>query len=224
MKYWFRGIEKFAPWARKIHFVTWGHVPDFLNINHPRLHIVNHKEFIPSGCLPMYNANVIEVSLHKINDLAERFIYFNDDVFLLKTTRKEDFFCDGLPKSNAIECPIFQEGAYGSLLKNDIDAAVLPLLGNKDASSEIIAPLRKHKNTALSDLGEFDLKQLQLYCDELNMVSTKAVDNKILHSFSLEGWLLLVSLSDLISEFKSKEYSFESIKLLKGINLINSNI
>lgn len=122
MKYWFRGIEKFAPWARKIHFVTWGHVPGFLNIDHPRLHIVNHKEFIPSDCLPMYNANVIEVSLHKINDLAERFVYFNDDVFLLKSTKKEDFFYKGLPKINAVECPVFQGGVYGNFLKNDIDA------------------------------------------------------------------------------------------------------
>lgn len=122
MKYWFRGIENFAPWVRKIHFVTWGHLPDFLNIDHPRLHVVNHKEFIPSDCLPMYNANVIEVSLHRINDLSERFVYFNDDVFLLKPTKKEDFFYKGLPKINAVECPVFQDGIYGSFLKNDIDA------------------------------------------------------------------------------------------------------
>lgn len=122
MKYWFRGIEKFAPWVRKVHFITWGHLPDFLNTKHPKLHIVNHKDFIPYDCLPTYNANAIEVSLHKIPDLAEHFVYFNDDVFLLKSTRKEDFFCCGLPIINAVECPIFQDGVYGSLLKNDIDA------------------------------------------------------------------------------------------------------
>lgn len=121
MKYWFRGIEKFAPWARKIHFITWGHVPDFLKTDHPRLHIVNHREFIPSACLPMYNTSVIEVSLHKISDLAERFVYFNDDVFLLKRTKLDDYFCNGVPKINAVECPIFQEGVYGHHLKNDID-------------------------------------------------------------------------------------------------------
>lgn len=26
LQYWFRGVEKFAPWVRKIHFVTWGHL------------------------------------------------------------------------------------------------------------------------------------------------------------------------------------------------------
>ena len=27
LQYWFRGVEKFTPWVRKIHFVTWGHLP-----------------------------------------------------------------------------------------------------------------------------------------------------------------------------------------------------
>ena len=24
LRYWFRGVERFAPWVRRIHFVTWG--------------------------------------------------------------------------------------------------------------------------------------------------------------------------------------------------------
>ena len=42
LRYWFRGVEKFAPWVRTIHFVTWGHLPDLLNVENPKLHIVNH--------------------------------------------------------------------------------------------------------------------------------------------------------------------------------------
>ena len=30
LPYWFRCIEQHMPWVRKIHFVTWGHVPAFL--------------------------------------------------------------------------------------------------------------------------------------------------------------------------------------------------
>ena len=30
MPYWFRAVEKFTPWVHKIHFVTCGHVPEFL--------------------------------------------------------------------------------------------------------------------------------------------------------------------------------------------------
>ena len=28
LQYWFRGVEQFAPWVRKIHFVTWGISPN----------------------------------------------------------------------------------------------------------------------------------------------------------------------------------------------------
>ena len=37
LKYWFRGVEKFAPWVRKIHFVTSGQKPDWLNTLHPKI-------------------------------------------------------------------------------------------------------------------------------------------------------------------------------------------
>ena len=27
IKYFFRSVEKYAPWVNKIYFITWGHVP-----------------------------------------------------------------------------------------------------------------------------------------------------------------------------------------------------
>ena len=35
LRYWFRGVEQFAPWVRKIHFVTWGHLPEWLDPSAP---------------------------------------------------------------------------------------------------------------------------------------------------------------------------------------------
>ena len=31
LKYWFRAVEAYAPWVNQIHFITWGHLPDWLN-------------------------------------------------------------------------------------------------------------------------------------------------------------------------------------------------
>ena len=31
LPYWFRAVEQFSPWVHKIFFVTWGHIPSFLN-------------------------------------------------------------------------------------------------------------------------------------------------------------------------------------------------
>ncbi|MDR2377165.1 MAG: stealth conserved region 3 domain-containing protein, partial [Puniceicoccales bacterium] len=39
------------------------------------------------------NSHVIEACLHRITDLSEHYIYFNDDVFLGTPTRPQDFFC-----------------------------------------------------------------------------------------------------------------------------------
>lgn len=66
LKYWFRGVEKFAPWANKIHFITCGHIPEWLNINNPKLHIVKHSEYMPARALPTFNSNAIELLIHKI--------------------------------------------------------------------------------------------------------------------------------------------------------------
>lgn len=97
LPYWFRGVEKFAPWVRKIHFVTWGHLPKWLHVNHPKLHIVRHTDYIPEECLPTFNSHTIELYLHKIEGLSEQFVYFNDDVFLIDHTKETDFFRDGKP-------------------------------------------------------------------------------------------------------------------------------
>ena len=97
LPYWFRSIEKFAPWIRKIHFVTWGHLPEWLNLNHPKLHIVKHTDFIPEKYLPTFNSNVIELNFHRIEGLSEDFVYFNDDVLLLRAVKATDFFVQNKP-------------------------------------------------------------------------------------------------------------------------------
>ena len=72
LKYWFRGVEKFAPWVAKIHFITWGHLPKWLDVNHPRLHIVRHEDYIPQEYLPTFNSHTIEWNMHRIEGLAEQ--------------------------------------------------------------------------------------------------------------------------------------------------------
>lgn len=102
LNYWFRSIESCAPWVNKIHFVTYGHVPVWLNTKHPKLNIVNHKDYIPAQYLPTFSCRPIELNLHRIPGLTENFVYFNDDMFLLQPVKMEDFFRDGLPCDTAI--------------------------------------------------------------------------------------------------------------------------
>ncbi len=100
LRYWFRGVEQFAPWVRKIHFVTWGHIPEWLDTSNPKLQIVCHKDFIPLEYLPTFNSRTIEFFMHRIPDLAEQFVYFNDDMFLTRPVTPERFFRKGLPRDS----------------------------------------------------------------------------------------------------------------------------
>lgn len=102
MQYWFRAVEKFAPWVNKIHFVTYGHLPKWLNTENPKLNIAKHSDFIPKEYLPTFSSRPIEFNLHRIKDLAERFVYFDDDMFILKPVDKSLFFVNGLPTDFAI--------------------------------------------------------------------------------------------------------------------------
>ena len=101
LKYWFRGVEKFAPWVNKIHFVTWGHLPEWLDTTNPKLNIVNHKDFIPEEYLPTFSSHTIELNLHRIKGLSEKFVYLNDDTFLISNANKEYFFKNGKPTDNS---------------------------------------------------------------------------------------------------------------------------
>lgn len=101
LKYWFRGMEKFAPWVRKIHFVTSGQKPEWLDESHPKIHLVNHRDFIPERFLPTYNSVVIERYMYRIPGLAEHFVYFNDDFYLINKIEPERFFKNGLPRDIA---------------------------------------------------------------------------------------------------------------------------
>ncbi len=97
LQYWFRGVEKYAPWVNRIFFVTWGHTPKWLKKDHPKLRIVKHTDFIPGEFLPTYNSNAIELNLHRIPDLSEHFVLFNDDMFIIRPVAPEDFFVGGKP-------------------------------------------------------------------------------------------------------------------------------
>jgi hypothetical protein len=97
LKYWFRAVEKYAPWVNRIHFVTWGHLPDWLNTQHPKLHIVSHKDYIPEEYLPTFSSHPIELNFHRIPGLSEHFVYFNDDTFLNSTITPDFFFRKGKP-------------------------------------------------------------------------------------------------------------------------------
>lgn len=119
--YWFRGVEKYAPWVNKIHFITYGHLPKWLNTKHPKLNIVNHSDYIETLYLPTFSSHTIELNMHKIPFLSENFVYFNDDTFLINPINKSFYFNQhNQPMDSCIFNAIVDDGDLSFYLLNNL--------------------------------------------------------------------------------------------------------
>ena len=105
LRYWFRAVEKYAPWVRKVFFVTCGQKPEWLDLSYEKVVFIQHKDFIPEEYLPTFNSRTIEMNLWRINGLSEHFIYFNDDVFLNRPVTPDNFYKNGHPKLCSVAIP-----------------------------------------------------------------------------------------------------------------------
>jgi len=88
----------------------------------PRLDVVLHRDFMPVEVLPTFNVLTIEMFLHRIPGLSERFIYSNDDFFPLSPLEPEDFFRGGLPCQHFDERPFpSSPNVFQLFVKNGLD-------------------------------------------------------------------------------------------------------
>ncbi|MFT6283625.1 MAG: hypothetical protein ACJAXM_000080 [Arenicella sp.] len=120
LQYLFRAFETFTPWVNKIFFVTYGHIPTWLDLSHPKLVIVKHEDYMDVENLPVFSSHPIELNLHRIKGLSEHFVYFNDDCFILQKLAPEIFFKNALPVDAAIG-NIMNDGIIAPIVLNGID-------------------------------------------------------------------------------------------------------
>lgn len=94
-------IQRYAPWFRRIYIVTDRQTPAVVRrlagtAWSERVRVVDHGEIFAGfeAFLPTFNSRAIISLLWRIPGLAERFVYFNDDMLLLRPVRDKDFFHD----------------------------------------------------------------------------------------------------------------------------------
>uniref|UniRef100_A6W231 Capsular polysaccharide phosphotransferase SacB n=1 Tax=Marinomonas sp. (strain MWYL1) TaxID=400668 RepID=A6W231_MARMS len=98
--YCIQSIENHAPWIGKIWIVVDEEGPDLSSLSESiraKVHLAYHAEIFDgfTHVLPTFNSLAIESMLWRIEGLSERFMYFNDDVFLTAPLMPTDVF-DGL--------------------------------------------------------------------------------------------------------------------------------
>jgi hypothetical protein len=93
LRYSMRSVAMYADWVRHIYLVTDGQVPGWLDTSHPKITVVDHREiFADPSVLPVFNSHAIESQVQHIPDLAEHFLYCNDDIFFGRAAEPELFF------------------------------------------------------------------------------------------------------------------------------------
>jgi hypothetical protein len=57
--------------------------------------VVSHHDIFPDpSVLPTFNSAAIEAAIHRIPELADHYLYFNDDVILMRPTERSDFLTE----------------------------------------------------------------------------------------------------------------------------------
>ena len=100
IEYCIVSLLRFAPWIRTIFIVTDGQTPHFISSLHGtayehRVKIVDHKTIFKGfeAHLPTFNIRSIMTVLWRIPELADQFIFLNDDFVIIQPVLPKDFFC-----------------------------------------------------------------------------------------------------------------------------------
>ena len=141
LQYLFRGIATNMPFIRNVVLVVAkpSQVPVWLNKKNVR--IVYHKDFIPEKLLPTFNSCTIESFFWNIPDLADRVIYFNDDILPINPTTEEDFFTGMTPHIKFMYHKTYnKKSIYRAQCRSGLDA-VADFLGiERYPEDELVCP------------------------------------------------------------------------------------
>lgn len=98
LRYSLRSVDRYLKGIRLIHIVVDGQLPGWLDVDHPKIRIVEARDIITNpDHYPNYNTQAIESYFFNIPGLSDQFIYFNDDFFLRRKMSVDDFYAsDGL--------------------------------------------------------------------------------------------------------------------------------
>ncbi len=214
-----KSILKFAPFIRNIFLVTDHQKPEHFEAlksaakrKNITLNVIDHTVIFKGfeEFLPCFNSLSIESMLFRIPDLAEHFIYFNDDFFLMRSTSPTDFFIEGKPVIR---------GQWESFYENQKLRKVyngLKTFFNKPVKKKSHVGYKQVQQTSAKLVG-FD-KYVNRHHTPVSMrkstLETFFKDNNLLrenikYRFRNQNQFLITSLSEHL-EIKNKTFSFKT--------------
>jgi hypothetical protein len=149
-----KSILKYAKFVRNIFIVTDNQTPSFLENRetakqkYPNVFIIDHSTIFQEykHYLPTFNCLPIESLLYRIPNLAEHFLYLNDDLFLLRETKVSDFFKGYKPVIRG-----FWTNFYEDIWYKKVEKMVYKFIGNK--TKENVYGFKKGQQNIAKILG-----------------------------------------------------------------------
>lgn len=97
--YCLHGLKRFAPWLRHIYLLTNAQTPEALRAFantafEKKIKLIDQNQLLKENGMtnPVFNSLSIEWLLYKIPGLSDNFLYLNDDFFIIRDVKPEDFF------------------------------------------------------------------------------------------------------------------------------------
>lgn len=223
LKYSLRSVEMYAPWVNRIYIVTDNQIPEWINVNHKKIEIVDHKDILPANALPIFNSNAIEQGIVNIKGLSEQFLYSNDDTFFGRTASQDFFFTkDGKP---ICRMAIPSKKLENSMLKPDATSYCKIIVASnrkisKDFDENYEKLLPHHQIDAYSRTSILEC------LDKYNEWSNKTINNRFRsdddmqrHIFSLYAVANNQGLLNINTITKRKFHKILSmLRLIKGVD------
>ena len=123
LRYAFRSIAVNMPFIDRIVLIVSNieQVPAW--VNRETVRIVLHSEFMPENHLPTFNSSAIESDMWRIEGLTDRFIYGNDDIFVLNPLNEAVFFDGDRPRLTFAESDYHIRNLFRRCCRKGMDMA-----------------------------------------------------------------------------------------------------
>lgn len=165
LKFVFRSISLNLPFIRNLYMIvsSESQIPDWVNRKY--VNIVFHKDIIPQQYLPTFNSTCIEMFIHRIPGLSEKFLYSNDDIYVMKELQENQFYKGNKPiislflKDVSMATSQFRKVVIHcqDLVINDFDNIIVPA-GKYYRPPHLITPMLKSTHQKVWNLHKTEIE------------------------------------------------------------------
>lgn len=179
LRYLMRGIAEYMPFIRNIVLVVSSPSQVPVWVNQKNVRVVYHKDFIPAKYLPTFNSCTIESFFWNIPDLADRIIYFNDDIFPNNPMTEEEFFTGLTPHIEFLFYEKFQRTLFRQQCRAGLDALTTTMGLPEYPEDSLVVP----EHTILPMVKDNMIRTGELCKDIIERVSTSLRDKNNLNQY-----------------------------------------